>query len=40
MVTDARGIKPPDESFAVPRTLAVKDCPKARLHDSMASVRL
>ena len=40
MLTDARGIEAPDGSFAVPRTLAVKDCPKARLQDSSASVRL
>ena len=40
MITDAPGIAPPDGSFAVPRTLAVKDCPKARLQDSITRVKL
>jgi hypothetical protein len=40
MLTEARGTEAPDGSFAVPRTLAVNDCPKARLPDSMTRVRL
>ncbi len=40
MVTAAWGTAEPEESLAVPRTVAVKDWPKARLADSSKSVRL